>query len=377
MASRQFRSDDTSIWTDRFGVGSDGDYSPSTGTDNVIDSACTGTSGTTSLSATNVSFAIGQLILIHQTQGTGAGNWELNKIGNYSAGTITTSYSLINTYGTGAQVLVMSQLSSGNIAGGVTITGKAWNGTVGGIYAKFCNGTFTIAGALTLTGKGFRGIANTSDNTEYGYQGEGYSGVGGHSSSPNGNAGSGGGRRSGGGGGANGLAGSNGLAGNAGDYHGTGGSQVGDASLTSIFLGGAGGSGGSYSGSDTGNRGGLGGTGGGIVLIIAKSIIATTSSIIAGGNNGNNSSGSDGGGGGAGAGGSILLKAQILTLGSNLFSALSATGGLGDGPGTGGASSVGRIHADYSKSISGTTNPTIDSTLDISLADAASFMMMF
>ena len=157
MAQRQFRSDDTSIWTDRFGIGTDGAYAPSTGTDAPIDSACTGTISTTSLSATNAGFAIGQLILIHQTQGASAGVYELNKIANYSAGTITTTYTLINTYTSGAQVLVMPSYSSGNIAGGVTITGKAWNGTVGGIYAKFCSGTFTLAGTLTGTGKGYRG----------------------------------------------------------------------------------------------------------------------------------------------------------------------------------------------------------------------------
>jgi hypothetical protein len=59
-------------------------------TETMIDSACTGTSAATSLTATNVSFAQGQVILIHQTQGTGAGTWMRNTIQGYTAGTITT-----------------------------------------------------------------------------------------------------------------------------------------------------------------------------------------------------------------------------------------------------------------------------------------------
>ena len=149
MAQRQFRSDDTSFWPYEYGNSSDGAYSPSSGTDAPVDSACTGTINTTSLSATNVSFSAGQIILIHQTNGTGAGQWELNKISSYVAGTITTVLPLIYDYTSGAQVIVVPQYSSANIANGVTITVKAWTGSVGGIFVKMVNGAFTITVTLS------------------------------------------------------------------------------------------------------------------------------------------------------------------------------------------------------------------------------------
>ena len=368
MAQRQFRSDDTSTWPNGFGNGTDGAYAPSTGTDAPTDSACSGTSGATSLTATNAGFAIGQLILIHQTQGTGVGQWELNKIANYSAGTITTAYPLIYTYGTGAQVLVMPQYSSGNIAGGVTITGKAWNGTVGGIYAKFCNGTFTIAGALSLTGVGFRGGSGVVSGNAY--QGESEVGTGAQNYTANGE----------GGGGAS-HVGSVSVGGTA--YQTV-------AGLTSHFVFGGGGGGGDTDSGSVGN----GGAGGGLFLIIAKTI-TISGSIPLNGSNGTMGTGPRGPGGG-GAGGTGLLKGQTITLGSNLVTSsagLGATGGIGGHAGAGGGGSangsnrvddnnagngaVGALHADYLTSISGTTSPTIDTTQDGTLVDAgggASFL---
>lgn len=341
MAQRQFRTDDTSTWADRFGTGSDGAYAPSTGTDAPIDSACTGTINTTSLSATNASFATGQLILIHQSRGTGAGQWELNKISSYVAGTITLAYSLVFGYVSGAQVLVMPQYSSGNIAGGVTLTGKAWNGTVGGIYAKFCNGTFTVTGTLTASGIGFVGGIGTNNSNIFGYTGEGTTGASvANSSSANGNGGAGG---KAGAGGGNPGGGGNGTAGT-----GTSGTS-GNAGLTLMTFGGGGGG---Y-GMDN-PTGETGQSGAGIVLIIAKTTTITGSISGLGTNALTNSA--------AGAGGSVLLKGQAITLGPSL---VTATGGTG-GRGTGG---VGRIHADYSSTLTGTTNPTADTTLDPTLAD--------
>lgn len=72
-----------------------------------IYSACSGTAGAYTLSATNASFAAGQEILIHQTQGTNAGQWERNTIQSYTAGTITLKNPLLGSYVSGAQVLAM------------------------------------------------------------------------------------------------------------------------------------------------------------------------------------------------------------------------------------------------------------------------------
>jgi len=379
--TRQFRSDDTSHWNEKFGNSSDGSYAPSTGVDSVIDSACTGTSGTTSLSATNAGFAIGQLILIHQTRGASAGVYELNKIANYSAGTITTSYPLCNTYGTGAQVLVMPQLASGNIAGGVTITGKAWNGTVGGIYAKFCNGTFTIAGSLVASGVGFRGGAASSNNAlngnPAGQAGEGNPGLGTNTYatncySANGNGGGGGVNGSGpqaggtGGGGGNGTTGSGGTS-QAGGIAGAGGGAVGNVGLTSMLFGGGGGG-----SQGQNNTAAAGGNAGGIILIIAKNIPTITGNIYINGNAGGNAATS---GAGGGAGGSCLLKFQTGDMGTNKITVAAGSGGTGSY--AGGAGSVGRIHADYSSSITGTTSPALDSTQDFSLNTGSGMFLIF
>lgn len=386
MAQRQFRSDDTSTWAEKYGNGSDGAYAPSTGTDAPIDSACTGTSGATSLTATNASFAAGQLILIHQTQGTGAGQWELNKISSYSAGTITTSYALTNTYASGAQVLVMPQYSSGSIGGGVTITGKAWNGTVGGIFAKLVNGTFNGTGTINISGGdgavandnaaggtsgGFRGGQGEASGTQA-WSGESATGTSLQQSSANG-MGGGGGDGPGGGGGNQGAAGGGGgyaNAGTAGEVAGgggtagAGGGTGGSASLVTMVFGGAGGGGGNNV--DEANGVGGGGAGGGIIFIIAKTIDLSGMTIVKadGGNGGNGFRV-----GGKGAGGSILLKGQTITLGTGKVTAITPTT-------SGTASSDGRIHADYLSSVTGTTSPTIDSRLDTSLADVGGSFLL-
>lgn len=355
MAQCQFRSDDTRTWNDLYGHKTDGAYAPVTGTDAPIDSACTGTINTTALSATNVSFAAGQLILIHQTRGTGAGQWELNKIASYVAGTITLAYPLIFGYVSGAQVLVMPQYSSGSIAGGVTITLKAWDGTVGGIYAKFCDGTFTIAGTLTGTGKGFRGGSDNGQITEN--SGEGTAGASTATHSANGNAGGGGEAEQGGQVWGNGGSGGNGAAGTAGGVNnggvgGNAGAASGNAGLTLATFGGAGGAGANSNGEN----------GGPFILIIAKTIVVS-GSVVLKGNNGANGNTT---GGTAGAGGSALFKGQAVTLGSSLVDASGGIGGTSNYPpeSNGKNGAVGRIHADYVTSFSGTTSPTIDSRVD-------------
>lgn len=374
---RQFRSDDTSIWAEKYGNGSDGALTISSNTTEApIDSACTGTGGTTSLPATNGSFAPNQLILIHQSIGTGVGNWELNRIQSYSAGTITTAYPLINTYASGAQVRVLKQYSAVTVNSSQTYTAKAYNGTVGGIIAWLCNGTTTItgtvsangiAGSNTTRGAGIGylgGTPSTGDNST-GNQGYGTGGVGSASTNANGNGGGGARKQSGSfaggaGGGGHAAAGTNGTT-VGGSTGGAGGSEAGVAGLTTMVFGGGGGGG-------AGNTSGMGaGGGGGIVLIISKTI-TVNGAITTNGGNGVNANGTDNGSSGAGAGGSILLKGQQITLGSNIITASGGTGGTGSGgSGNSGGGSVGRIHADYLLPVSGTTNPTLDSTKDASM----------
>lgn len=356
MAQTQFRSDDTTRWWLGYGDGSDGAYSSSgNATDAPIDSSCSGTSGTTSLSATNVSFVNGEPVFIHQTRGTGAGNWELNQIASYSAGTITTRTPLKNTYtdsgASQAQVIQLKQYSSFTQNSGHTLTAKAWNGDVGGFIAFLCRGKVTIAGTLNLSLKGFVGGAGTNGNN--GYAGESYVGATVLQTAANGGGGGGGDdldKVNGGGGGY--------ITGGAQDANA---SAPGTGSLVTEFYLGSGGGGGGHP-----TTAGAGGTGAGSLLIIADDIEITGSVTL----NGGSSSGGVYGVGGGASGGGVLLKGKTIVLGSGLITASGGTSASnidGNNGGTGGNGSVGRIHVDYLLSLTGTTTPTLDSTQDLTL----------
>lgn len=367
MGQTQFRSDDTVKWWLGFGDGSDGDYSSSgNATDAPVDSSCSGTAGTKSLTATNASFAAGKPVLIHQTRGTGAGNWELNQIDSYVAGTITLKQNLQNTYtdsgDSQAQVIQLKQYNNFTQNSGHTLTAKAWDGNVGGIIAFLAKGTVTIEGTISLSGKGARGGATTPSSSAS-YQGESYNAVGVQSQSANYGGGGGGNKWAPGGGGGF-------LAGTQGGYD-TGTKPAtpaspGAGSLVTQFYYGSGGGGGS---GDSGVSAGA--AGGGICLIICNALVVTGSLTVRGANSANATYRA----GGAGSGGAILLKAKTATLGTNLVLSTGGTGGTAEG--SGGDGGVGRIHLDYSVSYTGTTTPTLDATLDptITGGSSASFFM--
>ena len=358
-----------------FGNGSDGILTISSSTIYApIDSSCSGSSGSTSLSATNTSFSAGQRILIIQSRGTGVGNWEVNQISSYVAGTITTVHQLANTYtdsgASQAQVLVLKQYSSGVIT--ATLTGKAWNTNIGGIIAFLINGKLTISGSgqIALNGAngtdtddnqepgnqgGFRGGVSVETSQTAAGQGEGTSGDRDtYSTSANGSGGGGGGSNSGGGGGGgNGTVGSNGSG-----TGGTGGSASGSADLTTMTFGGAGGGG--RDGADQGS----GANGGGIVLIFAKEIDTSGASGTATNvNGGDGGAGPTGGGAGCGggAGGSVFIKSVVATLGTNKITATGGSAGSGDGF-NGGAGGSGRIRIE-SCSRTGVTNPSASESI--------------
>jgi len=382
MAQRQFRSDDTSTWTEKYGNGSAGAVTISA---NTADSARTGyanttaaiTEGQTALTAgSGTGFAAGDLVIIHQSRngGSGAGAWELNKISSVGGGTDwTMAYAATKTYATTGQVYRLVQNSAITINTAVTLTGEAFDGTTKGIVALFCNGTVTITGNISTSNRGYRGGKNSGLNSaDVGNQGEGTLGAGGAvtnslSTSANGNGASGGHGavsesqvQQGGSGGGNGAAGSAKTSGN-------GGEAAGNAGLTLAVFGGGGGSGGRKNGVSGGD--GAGGAGGGLLLIIAKTI-TFTGGATGNGTAGDNYSDENSSAGGGGAGGSILLKGQTITLGTTLLTATGGAAGTGGAANRDGAAgAVGRIHADYSETISGTTTPTLDSTQDVTLAD--------
>lgn len=350
-----------------FGDGSDSTLTISSDTTEApIDSACTGTSAATSLSATNASFTAGQVILIHQSRGTGAGTWQRNKISGYTAGTITLENALNASYTTGAQVRVLKQYSAVTIDSAKTYTAKAWDGSVGGILAFLCSGTITGTGSMSASAKGFRGGGGDASGNSYAGEGTIGASVITTTGSPNGNGGGGGynGTGDGGGGGGHGASGSSG----SGIYKGTGAPASGSADLTTLTFGGGGGAG-AKSGA---NNGSSGGTGGGAIFI-AGVTITISGAITANGGDSPGAAGLEGRGGG-GAGGAILLKAQVATLGTTLITATGGATSSGAGS-AGGAGAVGRIHLDYLTSYTGTTSPSLDATQDNSLVTNTTYQL--
>jgi surface antigen len=348
------------------GNGQNGSLIISTNTvDNPIDSAAAGTAGSTTLSATNSQFAAGQKILIHQSLGTGSvGEYQINEIQSYSAGTITLKTPLNVTYTSTsldkAQVLVIKEYTNVTINSNTILSAKPWNGNTGGILYFMANGKVTIDGKISADAAGYRGGSATTGSRQNGRRGEGYTigtldvtthltassagGGGGHQNDGAGSAGGGGGHA---------IGGATGVTGHI--NPGQGGSPMGNPQLTQMFFGTGGGSGGSsYSAQSFGK----GGNGGGIIGIVTNTLIVN-GQITSNGQNGSNTDGHAVGAGGGGAGGSISIKAANAVLSSNKISTLRGEGGLqiGSFPIHGGAGSQGRIAVQYCDMISGTTNP--------------------
>lgn len=327
-----------------FGNGQDGDLTISADTTEApIDSSCVGTSGTNTLAVgASLAFAANQIVMVHQTRGTGAGNWELVQVDTYVGTTLTLKSNLVNSYASSgadaAQVRVVPQYSSIRVNFGFTYSAKAWNGSVGGILFVMCNGLVYNLGTISAKGKGFRGGSGTVGGSVIGKQGEGTAGAGSSSTAANGNGGGGGtyivdaAQTPSGGGHAS--AGGNGASS-------TGGSAVGTAALTTIFLGGGGGEGG-LSQAVSGTAAVSGGPGGGIIAIFTDTL-NNAGTITVNGDAGFNVNNGFLGPGGGGAAGSLMVRTKNGTLGTGT---MTATGGIGGTNGSGvspaGAGSDGR-----------------------------------
>lgn len=373
-----------------FGDGRDGACT-STTIPTLVVKTCSGTATSTTLAAdTDASpFAAGDVVLIHQTRGTGVGQWEVNKISAVGSDQYTLEQALNYTFtdsgASQAQAIKIPMYSSVNVASD-TWTVPAWDGDIGGVFTFACNGTVTLANTFTANSAGFLAGASSSTDGAKGKQGEGTAGAGGTESfAKNGNGGGGGDlttgtvRYGGGGaGGGNGAAGTNGepSIGNT-SGEGTaavGGDAVGSADATTFDLGGGGGG-----GSSQGSASGAGGKGAGLVMVFAKDFICSSATITLNGANGSNS-GNEAGGGGGGAGGSFLLACETATLGTNKITVAAGTGGTGGDGGThgdGGAGSVGRVSVHHSGAVTGTTTTTFDDTTDGTLVeDLGSYIFM-
>jgi len=362
-----------------FGDGKDGAYSSAT-IPTLVYKSCSGSADSTTLTASTSSpFAVGDILLLHQTRGTGAGQWEINRVSAVGSGSYTMQKALKYTYtdsgASQAQAIKIPRYTNVTVQSG-TWTITDWNGDTGGILAFASNGTVTVTGTISADGKGFvlgYGATPPPNTGETGVQGESSVNVGDVSTSANGNGGGGGsdtvtgGSHSGagGGGGGNGGAGSNGTTGSYSGTAGSGGEADGSADLSDFVLGGGGGGGGGYDSIS----GGHGGNGGGGIFIFAK-IITVEGAISADGATG--SGANNMGGGGGGAGGSCLIVCQSGTLGNTL---IGATGGSGGDGGTyggdGGAGGTGRIAVHHSSTVTGTTSPTFTDVTDTSLVESA------
>lgn len=346
------------------GNGSDGVLNIATSTQSPIDSACLGSIGDYTISATNPSFAEGQIVLIIQMRGVGAGNWQINKIVGYVAGTVTLAYPLEFDFIALSQIIVLPQYSAVNVTG--TFSAKAWDGAVGGVLTYLCNGLTNVTGSISANGKGFRGGSAVIGGQAW--SGEGTGGPSILQRTENGTGGGGGqgdsgNRGPGGGGGGYATAGVTGDPSN-GNLGGVGGTTYGNEALTTLMLGGGGGGG--ARGLGVLGTPGSGSNGGGIVLAFSKEfyIDPSTGSITADGLAGVNASGAEqSGGGGGGSGGSVFLKGQILSLGTNRVTANGGAGGIGLGSVDGGAGGTGRVRTEGCR-ITGTSNSPTPSKVE-------------
>jgi len=312
------------------------------------------------------SFTVGKIVLIHQTQGTGAGNFEFRKIASIASNTLTMEENLSNTYAaSGGQVYQPDNNTDITLNSGANVDEPNWDGTTGGIIVFLATGTVTIntGGKIDMKGSGFAKGLRAPSSDQQAFQGDSEVGVGAQSTSANG-AGGGGGISNGsigagGGGAGHSVAGADGVEGAG--THGDGGSAVGNTALTLIFLGAGGGGASAGIGGDIGD----GANGGGIVIIIASTIVISGGTILADGNTSVEvklATGTSRGTGGGGAGGSILFLGENITL--DTTKATSVKGGAaGCGAGTcgGGVGADGRIatNSDFDAR-TGTTNPTFN-----------------
>ena len=326
---------------------------------NTIASPVNGASGSSTLTLTTAaSFAAGQTIIVHQSVGNGAGNWERNTIKAVNGVTVTLATSLAHAYSSAgtdrAQAVVVPEYGNVTESGG-SITAPAWDGNTGGILALIATSTMTIndANGITMAGKGYAGGTSSTvapsggpSFTRYKMPGGSYLPLGYADTTlyqPNKGGGGGGGMRvncvgSPGGGGGYALPGTPGGFGGgcAGGtiFGGVGGEVYGDAALKQIFFGSGGGAGG-YSSDPTQ---GHGGAGGGIVILYTSSIdVHVPQAINVDGAAGTLGFQGDGPGGG-GAGGSIYLSHTSMVTG---FSNLSANGALGGAAGPSGKAQAG------------------------------------
>jgi len=332
-----------------FGNGSDGAYSSAT-IPTMANSSCSGTAASSTLSVSANSWSNGSVLLVHQSRGTGVGQWEINGISSGGGTTtLTTQRPLNYTYtdsgASQAQVTIVKQYTDVTVQSG-TWNVSTWSTNVNGILCFAAKGDVTVTGTISANGDGYAGGARAGDPGSPA-AGEGGSGLPGSQAT---GAGQGGGNGTAGSGGGYGVAGTGAR----------GGSVYGSADLTSLSFGG----GGSGASANPSSNASAGAKSGGAIFIFAKNISGITGGITATGDNSANTSDRSGGGG---SGGAVLIVCSTATLGTNKVTAGGGTAGTADSPGTAGG--VGRIAVHHFGAVTGTTSPTYNDTADTSLIE--------
>ncbi len=320
-----------------FGTGADGSLTVTSNqtinTTRTMASVNSNASQSTLNVASTAGFGINQEVLVHQTQGTGAGNYEFGRIASIGSGTLTLQENLQNIYTQGGasrtQVIRVPNYADVTVQNGATLTAPAWDGSTGGILVFRASGTTNVAGTISASFIGYRGGAGQQCTGAW--SGEGFGGGSVFSQNPTGHNGGGSTAGTGGAGGGNGTPGGNPSNGSA-----IGGTTTGTFDLTNMVFGGGG------SGGEDCIQGGNGGNGGGMIIIFSK-IITVSGAITANGQNGQNVGGGSSQPGGGGAGGSILIKGQTVTIGANSVIANGGSGGVSGAGRTGGGGGAGRI----------------------------------
>jgi hypothetical protein len=305
--------------------------------------------------------APGDLVLVMQMQGAtivlaesgygvvrsmgGAGTFELARVDAVIGSDVRLERRLAQSFDPAGAVQLVRVPEYTDVTTAGTITGRRWDGAVGGVVALFASGRMTLGGDVSADSLGFRGglvetdpnsttiyetaMAAEPDATRYSAKGEGVAGSNvGRRTAGRGaaaNAGGGGGNHnSGGGGGAGWGCGGSGGWGfvserYSGDYksaHGIGGFGFTSDSLRAVMGGGGG------AGHSNNAVASSGAAGGGIVILFARELDGGSYRI--GADGGSALVATYDGGGGGGGGGTILIDAASV---SSL--ALSARGGRG------------------------------------------------
>ncbi len=253
---------------------------------------------------------IGDTVMLANLQGTSGtqanvGNFELLQVASLgAAGGVTTvglTAAKVGFYGDGAADDTNIGVARGNqrvvlqrvptytqlvVASGATVTGNAWNGVTGGVFALRAT-SVTVNGSIDMSARGYTGGAYVPFPNRCGDQGESINGLGLLGAvngigtrGPNigaGGAGSGdsNGCRSYGAGGAGGGYGTGGAWAADTGCGGVGGGTYGSGALTKLFFGSGGGSGGTDNTLGDNPPGGYGGAGGGIVYMASATVNGT------------------------------------------------------------------------------------------------------